>query len=526
MKLLTFAILGLFALVSCASVGKKNYDDGSTLYQQAKQFDAYVQGTLDVDQVQLLVQSCKAKSSDNPFCHSVRRAKQLFRYQRHKERVVAPPKKQKAAPTPIRFGKSGQPLNVNRLRRKPVGELLEGMGGLEKDQIQRLAEASLKYRCPNNLAVAAAATLENYLPSENYWELIAQLYLKGGSCTSRRSEDREHFYTRAGLMYWWVKRYDQALKWFSKSPSRDAFSGRSLYWRFRAERELGKDAEAQETLKRLLTSYPFAFHTMVASLQANVDLAAEVLGESQPLENRSQKSAAANPLISQAEILKKYGFDDTGAVLSTWILGSYRRLEPSVRVYVAGLGDAHTKVTTLPLLLIRYRQLRTQEVLQIAYPRPFPELFKEYNRGVDPYLLWALSRKESEFNPKAISVAHAQGLLQLNPSTAARLADGQAIDLLDPATNLKLGAGYFRSLLNRFEDKNYVALSGYNAGEHNADKWLHRYPTEDSVLFIDLISYRETRNYVGFVLNNYYWYRRLYEDTSQGAVRKHIALDR
>ncbi|MEZ4751494.1 MAG: hypothetical protein R3B54_13015 [Bdellovibrionota bacterium] len=100
MKLSTFAILGLFALVSCASVGKKNYDDGSVLCQQAKQFDAYVQGTLDVDQVQALVQSCKSKSTDNPFCHSVRRAKHLFRYQRHKERVVAPPKNKKPNPLP------------------------------------------------------------------------------------------------------------------------------------------------------------------------------------------------------------------------------------------------------------------------------------------------------------------------------------------------------------------------------------------------------------------------------------------
>ncbi|MEZ4751493.1 MAG: lytic transglycosylase domain-containing protein [Bdellovibrionota bacterium] len=327
-------------------------------------------------------------------------------------------------------------------------------------------------------------------------------------------------------MYWWVKRYDEALKWFSKSPSRDAFSGRSLYWRFRAEKELGREADAQHTLKRLLTSYPFAFHTMVASLQANVDLAAEVLNETHPLDSRSKKSPAANPLIAQAEVLKKYGFEATGAVLGSWILGSYRRLEPTLRVYVAGLGDAHTKVTTLPLLLIRYTQLRTSEIMQISYPKPFPELFKDYNRGVDPYLLWSLARKESEFNPNAISVAHAQGLLQLNPNTAARLSGGQAVDLLDPAINLKLGAGYFRSLLDRFNDRNYVALAGYNAGEHNADKWLRRYPTEDSVLFIDLISYRETRNYVGFVLNNYYWYRRLYEDTNQGSVRKHIALDR
>lgn len=59
-----------------------------------------------------------------------------------------------------------------------------------------------------------------------------------------------------------------------------------------------------------------------------------------------------------------------------------------------------------------------------------------------------------------------------------------------------------------------LMIASYNAGEATVATWTQRYPTTDLLLFIDLIPYRETRDYVGFVLSNYFWYRRLYGENA------------
>ncbi|NBY20763.1 hypothetical protein EBQ74_11105, partial [bacterium] len=54
----------------------------------------------------------------------------------------------------------------------------------------------------------------------------------------------------------------------------------------------------------------------------------------------------------------------------------------------------------------------------------------------------------------------------------------------------------------------------YNAGEEQAKTWEKRYPREDKILWIDLIPFRETRDYVANVLSTYHWYRKIYENNS------------
>jgi len=110
--------------------------------------------------------------------------------------------------------------------------------------------------------------------------------------------------------------------------------------------------------------------------------------------------------------------------------------------------------------------------------------------------LWTIMRQESGYNPAARSRAGALGLLQLIVPTASRLA-GRAISedsLLDPGLNVRLGAMYLRQLTREFGDLRPVSAA-YNGGEEAVRRWLAARPRIDD-LWVELIPYRETREYV------------------------------
>jgi len=146
-------------------------------------------------------------------------------------------------------------------------------------------------------------------------------------------------------------------------------------------------------------------------------------------------------------------------------------------------------------------------------------------RGLDPFLVLALVRQESLFEPEAVSPADAHGLMQLMPATArelARAADGHAPDrarLHEPAVNIALGTALLRRLLDRYGGSVVKALAAYNAGEDAVAKWERRYGSRTEDEFVELVSFRETRDYVKAVLRNYRMYGRIYSSTDHADAR-------
>jgi soluble lytic murein transglycosylase-like protein len=107
---------------------------------------------------------------------------------------------------------------------------------------------------------------------------------------------------------------------------------------------------------------------------------------------------------------------------------------------------------------------------------------------LDPALLTAVIKAESDFDPAALSHAGAMGLMQLMPETAMKLA---IHDPFDPDENIAGGARYLRYLLDRFNGNLPLALAAYNAGATRVE----RYDTLPPI--------RETRRYVKKVLRYY-----------------------
>lgn len=107
--------------------------------------------------------------------------------------------------------------------------------------------------------------------------------------------------------------------------------------------------------------------------------------------------------------------------------------------------------------------------------------------GLPPALVKAVIAAESSFDPGAVSHKGAQGLMQLMPQTAAQLG---VDDPLEPASNVRGGAGYLRAMIDRYGDLSR-ALAAYNAGPTAVDRYGGVPP------------YRETRDYVDRVLTYY-----------------------
>jgi soluble lytic murein transglycosylase-like protein len=105
--------------------------------------------------------------------------------------------------------------------------------------------------------------------------------------------------------------------------------------------------------------------------------------------------------------------------------------------------------------------------------------------SVDPVLLTAVARTESNFDPLAVSPKGALGLMQLMPQTAERFG---VADVFDVSDNVDGGARYLSWLLDRFDGQTELALAGYNAGEGAVDRYSGVPP------------YPETENYVEKVM--------------------------
>ncbi|WP_458096595.1 transglycosylase SLT domain-containing protein [Roseomonas sp. WA12] len=153
-------------------------------------------------------------------------------------------------------------------------------------------------------------------------------------------------------------------------------------------------------------------------------------------------------------------------------------------------------------------------LLPEGWPTPYPA-----PQGVlEPAVVNAIARQESNFDPEAVSPANARGLMQLLPATAAGVARKLGLPhqpgwlTSDPAHNMRLGSQYLSDQMARFGGNLALAAAAYNAGPGRVQEWLGTYgvPGEgglDVIDWIELIPFTETRNYVQRVVENVMVYR-------------------
>ncbi len=137
-------------------------------------------------------------------------------------------------------------------------------------------------------------------------------------------------------------------------------------------------------------------------------------------------------------------------------------------------------------------------------------------------LILSIIRQESEFDLEANSHAGAKGLMQLMPYTAklvskqAKLPYSKSRLTTDPEYNINLGSHYIAGLILQYDGAYPFAVAAYNAGPNRVKYWkrINKDPQKKQVDYVDwveLIKFRETRNYVQRVMENYNVYRYILE---------------
>lgn len=136
------------------------------------------------------------------------------------------------------------------------------------------------------------------------------------------------------------------------------------------------------------------------------------------------------------------------------------------------------------------------------YPLNYIEEIQKYSNeyGVDPRVVLAIMRVESNFKSDATSKVNAKGLMQVLPDTAKHVAkllniDVNSIDLNDPETNIKIGTYYIKYLMKNFSNMDTV-YAAYNGGIGNVNTWLKDAKYSNDGVSLYNIPSSETKHYV------------------------------
>jgi len=319
---------------------------------------------------------------------------------------------------------------------------------------------------------------------------------------------------------------DEALA--SPNPSVE-FQAKLHYFRGRALRMLGREAEAETSFRDAIRVEPLGYMGLQAlcrlreSGQAAFDKGLEILARTS--EGEQEEMPTGNPAIERAMLLARLGLGEPAR--EELEFGQVRGWTAVEVLHRAGLFAEGQRI--IANLGSAWRSQPPSEGnrarWQLAYPRPFSELVDGYEsrHSVPEGLAFAVMQTESRFDPSVTSIAGARGLIQLMPGTAAWVAEsnGRTVEpdaLYVPATNLDIGMDYLARLVERFgggDPAVPLAIPSYNAGVGNVDRWLKERGDWDYDLFVESIPFDETRRYTQTVLGRWWTYRWLYDQEAE-----------
>jgi soluble lytic murein transglycosylase len=176
-------------------------------------------------------------------------------------------------------------------------------------------------------------------------------------------------------------------------------------------------------------------------------------------------------------------------------------------------------ITKLLIVVIVIMSLNINYILKVLYPFSNQSVINNYSQmyGLDPCLVAALIKTESNFDSKAKSSKNAYGLMQITSTTAKWAAEQMGITnfnvdmLYEPKFNINMGCWYLNNLNKEFSGNMTLVLAAYNGGSGNVQKWLNDAQHSKDGINLHYIPFKETDMYVKKVNVNYNIYLYLYK---------------
>ena len=359
--------------------------------------------------------------------------------------------------------------------------------------------------------------------AEKYYRRLAEDYPE--------SKYRDEAGWSIGFTFFCREEYRKALVVFerlSKLAREEHIIDQCLYWAGKSAEQLGKAQKATALYRRAAAGFPRSYYSARAVKLGYID---RVQVKSRPLEAIRPRPEDQTGLTGDAYLQRAGALYELG--LRSLSKAEMLQATHANRGNTAALKVIRDRYESLGFLE-RALRLSMRIFVNGQEPEELPRIYPDYywdqivaasaEAKIDPFLVLSVIRQESTFNESAVSRAGALGLMQIMPHTGQTLADTLGIprferrSLFDPAVSIRLGSYFLGDQVRQFTEGPAaemgfeLGLAAYNAGPHNARKWLDRFPIADVDAFVERIPYKETRLYVKLVLKNYAIYKALSND--------------
>jgi soluble lytic murein transglycosylase len=288
---------------------------------------------------------------------------------------------------------------------------------------------------------------------------------------------------------------------------------RSYYWQGRAAEALGRGQDARAQYEAA-ARYPTAYYGQLARARLGLDEVTLRNLPTPPPEHHSLEVARAFEIL--------YAIDERDAVASMAADLGDKATDASALTALAEISTHHNDARAT-LLIGKSAVGHGLPLEHFAFPDFGVPTYRQIGPEVERCVVYSIVRQESAFNSRAVSSAHALGLMQVTPDAGRTIARkfSVAFDqrrLLDDVTyNAQIGTAELGDVISDYRGSYILAFASYNAGRRRVKEWIEQYgdprnPKIDPVDWIERIPFSETRNYVQRVVENMQVYRARIEN--------------